>query len=60
MAMLLSFARGNQESAQKARRVGEAFAHKRTVFASDQNITKPYTRRLPAVSGGMRALPATL
>jgi DNA invertase Pin-like site-specific DNA recombinase len=48
MAMLLSFARGNQESAQKSRRVGEAYAHKRTVFASDQNITKPYTRRLPA------------
>jgi DNA invertase Pin-like site-specific DNA recombinase len=48
MAMLLSFARGNQESAQKARRVGEAYAHKRKVFASDQNITKPYTRRLPA------------
>jgi DNA invertase Pin-like site-specific DNA recombinase len=48
MAMLLSFARGNQESAQKARRVGEAYANKRTVFASDQKLTKPYTRRLPA------------
>ncbi|MCW5701754.1 MAG: recombinase family protein [Bradyrhizobium sp.] len=48
MAMLLSFARGNQESTQKARRVGEAYAHKRAVFASDQTITKPYTRRLPA------------
>ncbi|MGY3486107.1 DNA invertase Pin-like site-specific DNA recombinase [Bradyrhizobium sp. USDA 4011] len=48
MAMLLSFARGNQESAQKARRVGEAYANKRAVFASDQKISKPYTRRLPA------------
>jgi DNA invertase Pin-like site-specific DNA recombinase len=48
MAMLLSFARGNQESAQKARRVGEAYANKRTVFASDQKLTKPYTKRLPA------------
>jgi DNA invertase Pin-like site-specific DNA recombinase len=48
MAMMLSFARGNQESVQKARRVGEAYAHKRTVFASDQKLTKPYTRRLPA------------
>jgi DNA invertase Pin-like site-specific DNA recombinase len=47
MAMLLSFARGNQESAQKGRRVGEAYANKRAVFASDQKITKPYTRRLP-------------
>lgn len=48
MAMLLSFARGNQESAQKGRRVGEAYANKRAVFASDQKLTKPYTRRLPA------------
>ena len=48
MAMLLSFARGNQESVQKARRVGEAYAHKRTVFASDQKLTKPYTLKLPA------------
>ncbi len=47
MAMLLSFARGNQESAQKARRVGEAYADKRRVFASDQKLTKPYTLRLP-------------
>lgn len=48
MAMLLSFARGNQESAQKARRVGEAYANKRTVFASEQKLSKPYTKRLPA------------
>ncbi|MCK1678521.1 recombinase family protein [Bradyrhizobium sp. 147] len=48
MAMLLSFARGNQESAQKARRVGEAYANKRAVFASEQKLTKPYTKRLPA------------
>lgn len=48
MAMLLSFARGNQESAEKGRRVGEAYANKRAVFASDQKLTKPYTKRLPA------------
>jgi DNA invertase Pin-like site-specific DNA recombinase len=48
MAMLLSFARGNQESAQKARRVGEAYAEKRRVFATDAKLTKPYTLRLPA------------
>lgn len=48
MAMLWSFARGNQESAQKARRVGEAYANKRNVFRSEQKLTKPYTRRLPA------------
>lgn len=48
MAMLLSFARGNQESAQKARRVSEAYANKRVVFASDQMLNKPYTKRLPA------------
>jgi DNA invertase Pin-like site-specific DNA recombinase len=48
MAMLLSFARGNQESAEKGRRVGEAYANKRTVFASDQKLTKPYTHKLPA------------
>jgi hypothetical protein len=48
MAMLLSFARGNQESTEKGRRVGEAYANKRAVFRSDQNLTKPYTRRLPA------------
>lgn len=47
MAMLLSFARGNQESVQKGRRVGEAYANKRAVFASEQKITKPYTKRLP-------------
>jgi len=47
MAMMLSFARGNQESAQKGRRVGEAYANKRAVFASGQKLTKPYTRRLP-------------
>jgi DNA invertase Pin-like site-specific DNA recombinase len=48
MAMLLSFARGNQESEQKARRVGEAYVNKRNVFRSDQKLTKPYTKRLPA------------
>ena len=48
LVMLLSFARGNQESVQKSRRVGAAYANKRNVFASDQKLTKPYTRRLPA------------
>lgn len=48
MAMLLSFARGNQESEQKARRVAAAYANKRAVFASDATLSKPYTHRLPA------------
>lgn len=48
MMMLLGFAKGNQESADKAWRVGEAYAEKRAVFASDQKLTKPYTKRLPA------------
>jgi DNA invertase Pin-like site-specific DNA recombinase len=48
MAMLFSFARGNQESVQKARRVGEAYANKRAVFASSAKLSRPYTRRLPA------------
>ncbi|MCK1540701.1 recombinase family protein [Bradyrhizobium sp. 179] len=48
MAMLLSFARGNQESTLKGTRVAEKYAEKRRTFASDQKITKPYTRRLPA------------
>jgi DNA invertase Pin-like site-specific DNA recombinase len=48
MAMLLSFARGNQESAEKGRRVGEAYANKRAVFASDQKLSRPYTHKLPA------------
>jgi len=48
MAMLLSFARGNQESTLKGTRVAEKYAEKRRVFGSDQRISKPYTRRLPA------------
>jgi DNA invertase Pin-like site-specific DNA recombinase len=48
MAMLLSFARGNQESAEKGRRVAAAYAEKRKVFATDAKLTKPYTKRLPA------------
>jgi DNA invertase Pin-like site-specific DNA recombinase len=48
MAMLLSFARGNQESAIKGMRVAEKYAEKRRVFASDQKLSKPYTKRLPA------------
>ena len=47
LVMLLSFARGNQESVQKGRRVSAAYANKRAVFASDQKLSKPYTRRLP-------------
>jgi DNA invertase Pin-like site-specific DNA recombinase len=48
MAMLLSFARGNQESAEKGRRVADAYAEKRRMFATDAKLTKPYTKRLPA------------
>ena len=48
MAMLLSFARGNQESAEKGRRVAAAYAEKRRVFATDAKLTEPYTKRLPA------------
>ncbi|MGY4499706.1 DNA invertase Pin-like site-specific DNA recombinase [Bradyrhizobium sp. GM24.11] len=48
MVMLLNFARGNQESEQKARRVAAAYANKRAVFASGATLSKPYTNRLPA------------
>jgi DNA invertase Pin-like site-specific DNA recombinase len=48
MAMLLTFARGNQESTIKGMRVAEKYAEKRRVFATDAKLTKPYTRRLPA------------
>jgi len=48
VGMLLAFARGNQESAHKARRVADAYAEKRRVFATDAKLTKPYTKRLPA------------
>jgi DNA invertase Pin-like site-specific DNA recombinase len=48
MAMLLSFARGNQESAEKGRRVAAAYAEKRRVFATDAKLAEPYTKRLPA------------
>jgi len=48
MAMLLSFARGNQESAEKGRRVADAYAEKRRMFATDAKLSKPYTKRLPA------------
>jgi DNA invertase Pin-like site-specific DNA recombinase len=48
IAMVLAFARGNQESEQKARRVGDAYAEKRRRLTSDAKLEKPYTRRLPA------------
>jgi DNA invertase Pin-like site-specific DNA recombinase len=48
IAMMLSFARGNQESAVKGIRVAQKYAEKRRVLASDAKLTKPYTRRLPA------------
>ena len=48
LAMLLTFSRGNQESAEKGRRVAEAYAEKRRVFATDAKLTEPYTKRLPA------------
>ena len=47
MAMLLSFARGNQESALKGMRVAQKYAEKRRVFATNAKLTQPYTRRLP-------------
>ena len=47
IAMVLSFARGNQESAVKGMRVAAKYAEKRRVFGSDQTLTKPYTLRLP-------------
>jgi len=47
IAMVLSFARGNQESAVKGMRVAAKYAEKRRVFASNQTLTKPYTLRLP-------------
>jgi hypothetical protein len=46
--MVLSFARGNQESAIKGMRVAQKYAEKRRVLASDVKLTKPYTPRLPA------------
>jgi hypothetical protein len=46
--MALAFARGNQESAEKGRRVAEAYAEKRRLLATDAKLTKPYTLKLPA------------
>jgi len=48
MAMLLTFARGNQESALKGMRVAEKYAEKRRLFATNAKLTKPFTRMLPA------------
>jgi DNA invertase Pin-like site-specific DNA recombinase len=48
IVMLLSFARGNQESAIKGMRVAEKYAEKRRMFATDAKLTKPYTLKLPA------------
>jgi DNA invertase Pin-like site-specific DNA recombinase len=48
IVMALAFARGNQESAEKGRRVAEAYAEKRRLLASDAKLTEPYTKRLPA------------
>ena len=48
LVMLLSFARGNQESVEKARRVSDAFAERRRRFATKEKLTKPYTQMLPA------------
>jgi DNA invertase Pin-like site-specific DNA recombinase len=48
IAMVISFARGNQESAIKGMRVAQRYAEKRRLLASDAKLTKPYTKRLPA------------
>jgi DNA invertase Pin-like site-specific DNA recombinase len=48
MAMLLTFARANQESALKGMRVAEKYAEKRRMLATAAKLEKPYTRRLPA------------
>jgi DNA invertase Pin-like site-specific DNA recombinase len=48
IAMVLAFARGNQESTIKGMRVAEKYAEKRRVFASSAKLTKPYTKKLPA------------
>jgi DNA invertase Pin-like site-specific DNA recombinase len=48
IAMVLSFARGNQESALKGMRVAEKYAEKRRLLASDAKLTKAYTLKLPA------------
>ena len=48
MMMVVRFIRGNEESALKSTRVAAAYAEKRRMFATDANLTKPYTIRLPA------------
>jgi DNA invertase Pin-like site-specific DNA recombinase len=48
IAMVISFARGNQESAIKGMRVAQKYAEKRRLLASDTKLTKPYTLKLPA------------
>ncbi len=40
MAMLLTFARGNQESAVKGMRVAQKYAEKRRVFATDAKLAQ--------------------
>jgi DNA invertase Pin-like site-specific DNA recombinase len=48
LMMALRFMRSNEESALKGSRVAAAFRNKRSSFAGDQALDKPYTRRLPA------------
>jgi DNA invertase Pin-like site-specific DNA recombinase len=48
IAMVITFARGNQESALKGMRVAQKYAEKRRLLASDAKLGKPYTLKLPA------------
>jgi hypothetical protein len=47
MMMVMMFSRANNESATKGMRVAAAFASKRARFASEETLSRPYTRRLP-------------
>jgi DNA invertase Pin-like site-specific DNA recombinase len=46
--LVLKFIRSNEESATKGARVAKAHAARRQKFASQETLTKPYTRKLPA------------
>jgi len=47
LMMVVRFMRANEESALKSSRVGAARQRAREAFASDQPLTKAYTRQLP-------------
>ena len=46
--MVLKFTRSNEESTLKGSRVASKYREKRSNFAGDKALDKPYTRRLPA------------